>query len=661
MGLKEKIVSIDKKHLFILILLFLLAFGIRANLMKYELFFEFDTYWHARVGSYILQGEGVPDRDPLAYYQLGGSTIGWKIAPVFWFLSTAIYSIFTLGLIGYDKELWIAFVKFLPAFYGALISVAVYFLFKEIYNKKAGYVASFIAAVTPAFVYRTMAGQFEDDSLGFLWMVIGFYFFVKAVKEMNFTRNSIKNAVLSALFFGLMAWTWEMFMLIPLILVFYVITTAVLMWFNKIETKKITHLLKVFAIVFILFGVIATAKDEGHWIKRDISYITRYIPVNQENINRFTGQSSEREGIFGMTVGEENTGIQFFGTKYNALIIFPILALLIVFYRFILFPLINYIFNLKEKNKWETHDYFAFIIFYWVGITLFMAWSKLKFTYTFGLAVAIGAGLVGYFVFEFIKSRTLFEKKVVGVAFALMLLIGIASGTFFMTQNTPNIEYTLGWKPALKWLSESTPKDAKMFNWWDEGHWITFIGERAALIDNRNIDLNADIMVAKFILSENEEEANKIVENYGSDYLIFGSDLLEKHNSMVLFAFLDEPEKKNTELGKYLEAVMRCSANTDKLSGVTTYNCGGNSLSTEAMNSIPTKYITQPNQLYNERVPIFIYREKNNSVLYMFNDAANNSMINKLWFDDPAIKNFALVYDSTDDNAPGVKIFKVIK
>jgi dolichyl-diphosphooligosaccharide--protein glycosyltransferase len=652
--LKEKINSLDKRHLFVLILLFLLAFGIRANLMKYELFFEFDTYWHARVVSYVLQGQGIPDKDPLAYYQMGGSDIGWNITPVFWFLSAAIYVLFTLGT-GYNKELWIAFVKFLPAFYGALISVAVYFLFKEIYNKRTGYIASFIAAVTPAFVYRTMAGQFEDDSLGFLWMVIGFYFFVKAVKEMNFTKNSIKNALASALFFGVMAWTWEMFMLIPLILVFYVVTTSVLMWFNGIETKKITHLMKIFAIVFFVFGVLATAKDEGQWIQRDIGYIVKYIPINQENIERFTGEGG-REGIFGMTVGEENTGIQFFGTKYNALILFPIVALLIVLWRFIVFPVINFVFNLREKIEWNSSDYFAFIIFYWVAITLFMAWSKLKFTYTFGLAVSVGAGLVAYSVFESMKSRTLFEKKVIGLIFGFLLLVGVASGTFFMTQNAPNIEYTYGWKDALKWLKENTPKNAKMFNWWDEGHWITFIGERAVIEDNRNIDLNADIDAAKFILSENEEEAFNIVEKYGSDYLIFGSDLLTKQNSMVIYAYLNEPEKKNAELGKYFGQEMRCSFSTNKLTGVTTYNCGGNILDKQQINSLPTKYITQPNQLLNERLPVFIYREKDNSKIYMFNAAANNSMIVRMWFEDPSISKFPIVYENA-----GVKIFKVVK
>jgi len=195
-----------------------------------------------------------------------------------------------------------------------------------------------------------------------------------------------------------------------------------------------------------------------------------------------------------------------------------------------------------------------------------------------------------------------------------------------------------------------------MFNWWDEGHWITFIGERAVIEDNRNIDLNADIDTAKFILSTNQEDAMNLVEKYDSDYLIFGSDLLEKQNSMVIYAFLDEPEKKNSELGKYYAQVLTCSSSVDGLTGVVSFNCSGNILSAEQINSLPTKYATTPNQLINERVPVFIYREEDNSRLYMFNAAANESMITRIWFEDPTITKFPIVYENN-----GVKIFKVIK
>ena len=124
----------DKRQWLIVFLVTLLAFAIRAHLMRYELFFEFDSYLHARIIGYVLQTGSVPAVDPLAYYF---TQVGMPVTYVFWYLSAFIYKILFLGA-AYSKANVILLVKFLPAFYGALISGAMYFLGKEIYSKKAG-------------------------------------------------------------------------------------------------------------------------------------------------------------------------------------------------------------------------------------------------------------------------------------------------------------------------------------------------------------------------------------------------------------------------------------------------------------------------------------------------------------------------------------------
>ena len=151
-----------KRELLILLCIFLLAFGIRAYMMRYELFFEFDSYFHARIAGYFAENTNF-----------------------FWLFTGAIYKLTTFWM-PFNKELWIGFVKIYPALFGALIAVAMYFLGKELYDSRAGIVFGFFAAIAPSFVYRTMAGFFEEDSLGFLWMVIGFVFFIRAMKQDSF-------------------------------------------------------------------------------------------------------------------------------------------------------------------------------------------------------------------------------------------------------------------------------------------------------------------------------------------------------------------------------------------------------------------------------------------------------------------------------------------
>jgi asparagine N-glycosylation enzyme membrane subunit Stt3 len=59
LDLKAWAKQVDWRHVVILVLLFVMAFGIRAYLLKYDLMFEFDTYWHTRMTAEIIQ-HGVP-------------------------------------------------------------------------------------------------------------------------------------------------------------------------------------------------------------------------------------------------------------------------------------------------------------------------------------------------------------------------------------------------------------------------------------------------------------------------------------------------------------------------------------------------------------------------------------------------------------------------
>ncbi|MBN2127785.1 MAG: hypothetical protein JW703_05385 [Candidatus Diapherotrites archaeon] len=631
--IKGKIFS-NKKTILLLFILFLFAFGIRAHLMRFDLLFAFDSYFHARIASYFAQWNFV-NADPLGYYYLA-------VAPVlkssfFWMFNAIFYNILTLGT--YSKESWILFVKFAPAFFGALTSVAMYFFGKEIFDKKIGFVMAFFAAVVPSFVYRTMAGFFEEDSLGFLWLVIGFVFFVRAIKEGAINKNSLINAGISVLFFALMAWTWDMFLLIPLVLLSYFGSTLFFMWFNREKNSEIIEFAKIFLIIFILFSVFATVLTGPQWINNTYNYVAEYLPITPENIDRVQNKASDG-GVLSVTIGEENTGWQFFGEKYNLLIIFPLLA-------FILIPL--HLIQNKKTNK------AILIIFFWTLITAFMAYSKLKFTYTFGLPIAACTGIVFFKAFEFMQNRTSFEKKFIGLGLALMLLIGIGAASFFVTTKVPHIEMNTGWKETLYWVKDNTPTDAKIFNWWDEGHWITFISERKVIEDNRNYDFDADANVAQFILAESEEQAKHITDYYDSDYIVFGSDLLTKQSSLQLYAYntvnTNDPRFKQT-----FGVEFKCNKNIDSLNGTVNYVCGSNTIPENEMNLFPTKYISQPNIFLDERTPGFVYREEDNSKIYILNGISNSTFMSHLWFNDPELKNYEEVYWNKD-----VKVFKVKK
>jgi dolichyl-diphosphooligosaccharide--protein glycosyltransferase len=700
LDLVERVKKVDKRFLFFLLLLFVLAFGTRAHLFKYEYLFGFDSYYHARMTGTLIETGFVPESDPLSYYFMEEG-----VAPprnqFLWHFSAAIYNIATLGQ-GYDRELWITFVKWLPALFGALTAVGMFFLGKEMYGRKAGYVMALVAAIIPSYVYRTLAGFFEEDSLGFLWFVLGMVFFARAVKVPVFNRKGIINAVLAGLFFGIMAITWEMFLLVPLVLGLYFVF-AMMHIYTKMGLGKIVDFVKLFAVSFGLFAVIASINYSPSWINRAVNYATSSVSkaavslgmpeglgvtamalilvafvgfvvylayTNRSEEKRESGAKTinliamillylalislaitfltipnlfEESSVLGRTVGEENTGNQFFGVKYNALIIFPVLAMLLIPIRLF-----------RDKK-----DHLSTMIFFWILITFFMAWYKLKFTYTFGLPIAAAGGLIAAEMFYYLRERTNLEQKAIVLSLGFMLLVGIASATIFVPDKVPHIEVNYpAWKPALEWMRnpENVAEDAKMFNWWDEGHWISFLGERAVSADNRNMSFESNRDFSLFMVTSDLNEALRIAKEYDFDYVVMGSDMFQKVGSFGYYAY-NTMNSQDERIINFLIAphsAMPCGKEGSD------YVCGGNRFNEQVMASIPAKWTSQSNQMFEQNgltVPLYIYRDEANLELYIVNPAVNESMLGRLWFkEDEAMKYFEEAYTGF-----GMRLFKVKK
>ena len=696
MDLVSRVKSIDKTQVFLLIVLFLFAFGLRAHLTRYDLLFGFDSYYHARINAEVIETGIAPVVDTMSWY---GSPLGGAPLPgtgaFLWGFNAIMYKILTLGA-PYDKDTWINVVKILPPLYGALISIAMFFFAKEIFGKKAGYAAgyatAFFSAVVPAFVYRTMAGFLEDDALGFLWMILGLIFFMKAVKNAEFTKKKIAYAAASGIFFGIMAFTWAMFVLVPLVLAGYMVFSIINIYAEK-GIKKVIPQIGLFVISMATFAPMTLLVDDGRWIEQAWQYIYNSIPESMSLLVFggaivfllviayliFLGNKSKTEdkstnktiklvamlllfatiillatvfltspnlwetsGVIGKSVGEENPGRNYFGEKYNALIILPVLALILI-------PLRVY----RNKN-----DHLSIIIFFWIFITFFMAWYKLKFTYTFGLPIAAAAGVIIAELLYFLKQRSGLEKKAILLALGFMFLVGIAAGTLFVEDKVPSIEMgSPDWKQALEWLRTETPEDAKMFNWWDYGHWISFVGERAVLTDNRNLYLEPLQDVAKFIITPDLGEALDIVQSYDSDYVILSYDSLQKEVSYAFYAYntLNSNDVRIKPYWAGPNVIFVCNKALEN--GEIKLVCGGNVLGAQQTAQLQQGWNTEPNQLYDNRVPLFVYVDEDGYAMYALNPAVNSSMIAKLWFNNPDAMNFfEEVYGEK-----GIKIFRVKK
>ncbi len=702
MNWKERLLGIDWKHWAVLFLVFVLAFGIRAYLLRYELMFEFDTYWHARMTGEIIQHGSPPAIEPLAYYQLGEKAVVPLRTQLFWYVSAFFYfiaALLTTGSLAYNKALLIEVVKFLPAFYGALVVVGMYLLGKEAYGKRAGYLMAFFGAVSASFVYRSMAGFFEAGTFAYVFIIFGFYFTLRAVNRMENTRSAIINGVIAGILLGSLAHIYALFVIIPLIFGMYLVFTFWGLWGHDQKTRAVRFAQIVIGI-FVVFFVVTLTGINPDWLLGSTGNVTTalgrhaalvpllvvagiaaigimvFFLLRSQNQKQSAEKQRwiqivrtvlllvivavtllsmitprERVGISAISVGEESPGHLYFFHKFSILLIFPFLALILI-------PLIDF--------KKSSPDLASLLLFPFILISLYIAWDRLHYSYNLGVPLAIAAAYVTHFVLTFFEKRARSERVIVGILLGFMVLAGAASATLFTQNNTPTIELDTGWKEGLQWLEKNSPPDAKMFNWWDEGHWITFLAERRVITDNRNFDQYANADVGKFVLTEDFNEAVRILKKYDSDYIVLGADLFSKRNSMLLYAFyIDDPSKFQGNDPR-LDAVPSFDVPCGKQesNGTVSFQCGNATLPEAQMNSIPLAWTSQPSAIPDNRNPIFYYRTADNARVYQLSLKQNQTVFAKIWFGAPEMAPF---FEEVFPNGlPGyrnkeLKIFKIRK
>jgi asparagine N-glycosylation enzyme membrane subunit Stt3 len=537
-----------------------------------------------------------------------------------------------------------------------------------------------------------MAGAQGDNSLGFLWMVIGFYFFVKAMKTHSLHKKDIINALLAGLFFGIMAFSWQMSLLIPMIAIPYFIFALAFIAYNShkesLTKSEVTFFSVKFFIIMIFYTIISYAvkrdwiTDMLNWLGGAISispemtgiiliaaalgsFIVAYF-VSQMNhemkklfftlaiIGLYAGfafmaflfftepdlfyRNGGREAVTSM-VGEESVGNSFFGTKYNALIVFPWVGLLLL-------PVGLYFFNKKDSHS-------QIIFWFWTIITLFMAWYKLKFTFVFGLGIVTGAAITAYLILETLKHFNLekgLEAKASLVCLFFIIALGVGASGIFVPDYTPHANSSPNWISTMNWIKINTPQDAKLFNWWNEGHMISFITGRKVSSDNRNFAMRANQGFAEFVIETDTDKAyNVVAKEFGADYIIISSDMFY---SMVSFEYYYANKVVPEKGAKYSEAPTRLMGCSDLN---TIISCEGNNIPKEQYDSFSKTWKSLPDEFYNGEKPLFFYAD--NSQLVVLNQAINNTNLAKVWLNsEETSKYYEEVYAT-----PSIKIFKVLK
>ena len=197
-----------------------------------------DPYYNMRLVEGTYKTGKYPyynEKDPLLNYPLGA---GGGRAPLLNMMALGFSRFLTpfmneVDAIGYSMQ-------FIPALFGALIVFVIYFLGKELFNKKVGLVAAMLIALIPAHLssgHGSAYSLFDHDSLNLLLFFITFLFLIKGIKEENSTK-SLLYALLSGVSLAGLSLVWVEAQFLYVVIGIYAIVQMIIDIFtNKIEFK----------------------------------------------------------------------------------------------------------------------------------------------------------------------------------------------------------------------------------------------------------------------------------------------------------------------------------------------------------------------------------------------------------------------------------------
>ena len=273
----------------ILVLLVLLAFFVRSYFVLgtsidngYLVSGGSDSYYHERVIDYVTQTGQHLYRDPLLNYP-------WDMRnprPPLFDWSVAVTGMTLAGISGGDVSDGTGFVLVTAtAFWGALTIIPVYMIGRQAFGRKVGLVASFLFALMPGHIERSVATQADHDAMVLFFVVLGFYFLLMSLKSISgnkwvsswrdrkailsgisaylrMNQVSLIYAALGGVSVAAVAFIWTGFTYVLIIVLVYFLAQVLINRFRNIDTMGVMMSVGVMlGLAFILIGPLYWVMD----------------------------------------------------------------------------------------------------------------------------------------------------------------------------------------------------------------------------------------------------------------------------------------------------------------------------------------------------------------------------------------------------------------
>ncbi|MHA1149553.1 MAG: STT3 domain-containing protein [Promethearchaeota archaeon] len=488
-----------------------------------------------------------------------------KLRPGLPFTAATIYII--LNSIGIPISIYDVCYYF-PAFMGGLTCLAAYFLGKEVLDRNCGLFCAFFLAFNTGHMQRTMAGFFDNETIGVFASLMTFIFFLKTIHTGKATYS-----IIGGMFLGYLSLSWGgyeyVYLLIPLI-------CGILVLINKYNENVLTAYAGVEGTAFLIASILYRFNYDKFFSSIELGGVflftiillifhliylkrTEYPKFYKNLISGIKGILIPGALIVAMVIWINPNIIPFgFGGRLRS-ILSPLMrdqlhivasvaehmpSAWSVFYYNTLIPLmllpLGVFFCFKRGEAADVFQIvFLLTLFYFTGsmiriILLFAPAAALVGAYGLVSVLKIFGSYVGERKAEgFSRKRKRQVKRTIGNGeiFAVYLIVGVLCtaqvfhGADISINQLSYSQIVAGgqfhdWEESLTWMKTNLNPSDVVVSWWDYGYWLTPIGNITTVNDNGTWNVTRIGLTGMAMMQTNEIYSAKIFRLLKADYVL---------------------------------------------------------------------------------------------------------------------------------------------
>jgi len=210
-----------------------------------------DPYYNARTIRQMIETGGIPSGpDPLLNYPLGVAGSSNAGRPPLFNMITIGFSSFLQPFMPIDDAIGLS-MQFIPALFGALLVIPVYFIGKTLFNRKTGLISALFVALIPIHIasgHGSAYTLFDHDSFVLLLVTTIYMLFLFGINSKT-NKKSILYGAFAGVGLGALSFTWvEARYAFAVLAVYFIIQ----LFINLLRTRYDTKFLLTSCFTFIV-------------------------------------------------------------------------------------------------------------------------------------------------------------------------------------------------------------------------------------------------------------------------------------------------------------------------------------------------------------------------------------------------------------------------